>query len=69
MHGIFIYFYATKVNVSYGFLHSEESFTWGLGYYNAIMKILFYFPSAKQMQKSEYAKVEIIHAMRKTKYG
>ena len=69
MYGIFIYFYAITVNVSYGFLYSEESFTWVLGFYNAIMKFLFYFLNAKQMQKSKYAKVEIIYAMRKSKYG
>ena len=61
-----VFFYATMVNILRVFLHTVELFTWGLGFYNATMKILIYFLSAKQIQKSKYAKV--IHAMLKCKY-
>ena len=55
---------------SCGFLHSKESFTWGIGFYDAIIQFLFYFfQNAKLMQKSKYAKVKITHAMQKGKYG
>ena len=68
MHTWYFYFDAATVNILGGFLHTIELFTWGLGFHNATIKFLFYFLSAKQMQKSKYAKAKIIHAMLKSKY-
>ena len=68
MHGIFVYFYAFTVNITIG-IYTVDLFTWGLGFFYAVMKFLFYFLNAKDMQKSKYAKVKITHAMQKSKYG
>jgi hypothetical protein len=53
---------------SWGFLHTIELLTCGLGFYNTIMKFLFYVYKCKANVESKYAKVEIIHAMLKSKY-
>ena len=54
---------------SWGFLHTGELFTWGLGFYNAVMGFLFFFSNAMPIQKSKYAKVKIIHEMQKGENG
>ena len=68
MHDFFL-FLCHHSKYSWGFLHTVELLTWGLEFYNATMKILFSFQNAKYMHKIKYAKVKIIHAMRKSKYG
>ena len=69
MHAWYFYFYATMVNILAGFYTPQKLFTWGLGFYNVVMQFLFSFLNAMRMQKSKYVKMEIIHAMRKSKYG
>ena len=69
MHAWYFYFYATMVNILAGFYTPYKLFTWGLGFYNVVMQFLFSFLNAMRMQKSKYVKMEIIHAMRKSKYG
>ena len=66
MHDFFL-FLCHHSKYSWGFLHTVELLTWGLVFYNAIMKFYFMFISAKQMQKSKYAKVKN-NAMLKSKY-
>jgi hypothetical protein len=59
MDGIFN-FYASTVNLSYGFLHTIKIIHMGLEFYNAMVKrFLLYFLNAMQMQKSKYAKVKV----------
>ena len=66
MHCIFI-FYATMVNILVGFYTPQKLFTWGLGFYNVVMQFLFSFLKAMRMQKSKYAKMEIIYTVCKNK--
>jgi len=68
MHGIIIIiFNATTVNILVGFYTPWKVFTWGFKIYNALMEFLLFFSNVMLMQKSKYAKVEIIHVTRK--YG
>ena len=69
MHGIFITFLCHHGEYSCEVLHTVEIFTWGLGFYNAVMGFLFFFSNAMPMQKSKYAKVKIIHEMQKGENG
>jgi hypothetical protein len=46
MHGIFIIFYATTVNILVGFYTPLKLFTWGLRVYNAVIEFLFSFLNA-----------------------
>ena len=52
------YFLCRHSKYSCGFLHTVKIFTWGLGFYNAIINFLFYFLDALQMWKNKYAKVK-----------
>jgi hypothetical protein len=57
---VFLNFYTSIVNLSCGFLHTVKIIHIGIEFYNAMVKrFLLYFPNAKQMQKSKYAKVKV----------
>jgi hypothetical protein len=57
---------------SYMFSHTMKIIHMGLKVYDAMInaiKIFIFFSNAMLMQKSKYAKVKIINAMQKSKYG